>query len=325
MKMRKKVIGLCLAGALVLSACGNKDTADKNQGDNVKDAIITVNGSSISKADFDSQVDLYAKMLASQYGIDENIKESMIQELILKQDLEKNGMKLTDEDLKKAKEDTIAQYGGEEEYKKALATLNITEEQMDKTIDYTATSKKHMAWYKEKNAPSEEKQKEHYENNKEQYTSYEISHILVEKEEEANDVLKRLEDGEKFEDLAKELSQDPGSAQNGGKLGAQPMAYLEQTYDPDFVAALKELKEGERSKAVKSQFGYHIISLDKINDSFEDVQTNVINDLLSKDYQAYLENLRKEAKVEEVGKEEESKQENTDQESAKDQGSEESK
>lgn len=85
------------------------------------------------------------------------------------------------------------------------------------------------------------------------------AHILVKTEEEANQVLERLGKGETFEALAKEVSQDPGSAQTGGDLG---WAARGQFVPPFEEAIFDELKPGETTKSpVKSDFGYHIIKV----------------------------------------------------------------
>jgi peptidyl-prolyl cis-trans isomerase C len=90
-------------------------------------------------------------------------------------------------------------------------------------------------------------------------TEYRARHILVEKEEDANALIKQIKAGAKFEDLAKKNSKDPGSAENGGDLDfANPSSYV-----PEFSAALTKLKKGEMTETpVKSQFGYHIIKLE---------------------------------------------------------------
>lgn len=92
------------------------------------------------------------------------------------------------------------------------------------------------------------------------------AHILLEVNDQLSDeqakvkleeVQKRLQQGEDFAALAKELSQDPGSAANGGDLGyAGP-----GVYDPAFEEALYSLKEGEVSAPVRSQFGWHLVKL----------------------------------------------------------------
>jgi peptidyl-prolyl cis-trans isomerase C len=86
-----------------------------------------------------------------------------------------------------------------------------------------------------------------------------VAHILVDTEEEANKVIERLGKGEKFEDLAKELSKDPGSAQNGGVYDNVQQGQMVPEFDK---ATFQDLKPGETTKVpVKTQFGYHIIKL----------------------------------------------------------------
>lgn len=88
---------------------------------------------------------------------------------------------------------------------------------------------------------------------------YLARHILVKTEAEAKKIITDLGKKAKFEDLAKKLSQDPGSAKNGGTLGwSDPRAFVKE-----FSDAMAGLKKGEITKTpVKSQFGYHIIRLD---------------------------------------------------------------
>jgi len=92
------------------------------------------------------------------------------------------------------------------------------------------------------------------------------AHILIEvngKVTEAQakakieEVQARLAKGEKFEALAKEFSQDPGSANNGGDLGyAGP-----GVYDPAFETALYALAKDQVSAPVRTDFGFHLIKL----------------------------------------------------------------
>jgi peptidyl-prolyl cis-trans isomerase D len=76
----------------------------------------------------------------------------------------------------------------------------------------------------------------------------------------AEAALKRAQSGEDFGKLAQELSQDPGSAKNGGDLG-----WAERSrYVGPFADAAFSMKEGEIKGPVKTQFGYHIVKLDGI-------------------------------------------------------------
>jgi peptidyl-prolyl cis-trans isomerase D len=72
----------------------------------------------------------------------------------------------------------------------------------------------------------------------------------------------RLSDGESFEELAKQNSQDPGSAASGGDLGF----FAKGVMDPAFEAAVFALQEGEVSEPVRSSFGFHLIKLTGIKD-----------------------------------------------------------
>src|SRR5207244_6439940 len=60
-----------------------------------------------------------------------------------------------------------------------------------------------------------------------------------------------------FQDLAKKVSIDTGSASSGGDLGIQTAS----TFDPTFAQAALALKLGEISKPVHTQFGWHVIRL----------------------------------------------------------------
>jgi peptidyl-prolyl cis-trans isomerase D len=76
----------------------------------------------------------------------------------------------------------------------------------------------------------------------------------------AESILKRIQGGEDFSKLAKEFSQDPGSAQQGGDLGWSER----KVWVAPFADAAYSMKEGELRGPVKTQFGYHILKLDGI-------------------------------------------------------------
>jgi peptidyl-prolyl cis-trans isomerase C len=75
----------------------------------------------------------------------------------------------------------------------------------------------------------------------------------------AKDIIARLDKGEKFEDLAKQFSEDPGSKDKGGVYEDVPQGQMVAEFDK---AMFQDLKPGETTKEpVKTQFGYHIIKL----------------------------------------------------------------
>ena len=79
-------------------------------------------------------------------------------------------------------------------------------------------------------------------------------HILVDHEHEAQDILKKLGEGESFEELAQKFSKCPSGAQ-GGDLGSFGRGRMV----PSFEEAAFELEVGQTSDPVKTQFGYHLI------------------------------------------------------------------
>lgn len=83
------------------------------------------------------------------------------------------------------------------------------------------------------------------------------SHILVEQEAKAKELMTQLQAGGDFATLAKANSKDPGSGQNGGDLGEAPTA----NYVPEFRKAVETAPLNQLVGPVKTQFGYHIIKV----------------------------------------------------------------
>lgn len=81
------------------------------------------------------------------------------------------------------------------------------------------------------------------------------SHILVEKQSQALEILERIKSGEKFGKLAKELSTDSGSAKRDGSLGYFGRGKMVK----EFENTAFRLEVGQISEPVKTQYGYHII------------------------------------------------------------------
>lgn len=98
-----------------------------------------------------------------------------------------------------------------------------------------------------------------------------VSHILVPSLEEAQDAMVRLEEGEDFGELAAELSQDPGSAENSGVLPCGTAGqYVEEFRDASVVAPPGEVY----SEIVETQFGFHVMLVtDRTDPPVEDLPT----------------------------------------------------
>ncbi len=81
------------------------------------------------------------------------------------------------------------------------------------------------------------------------------SHILVDTEEEANELISRIESGEDFAQVAAQFSTDTGSGANGGSLGCAARGQ----YVPEFEDAVWNGTDGELIGPVGTQFGFHVI------------------------------------------------------------------
>ena len=124
-------------------------------------------------------------------------------------------------------------------------------------------------------------------------------HILVDKEADATAIIASLKIGAKFEEIAKKRSKDTGSGSKGGDLDwANPSSYV-----PEFSAALQALKKGQLTdKAVKTQFGFHIIRVDDVRDiklpTFDEVKPQIADQMKQDKRGTYQRDLLGKAKVE---------------------------
>jgi len=128
---------------------------------------------------------------------------------------------------------------------------------------------------------------------------YRARHILVEKEDQAKAIIASIKKGQKFEEIAKKQSKDPGSGANGGDLDwASPGNFVKE-----FSEAMMGLKKGQMTEAaVKTQFGYHIIRLDDTREAqlpkFDEVKPQIAQQLTPPKMNNYQQELRGKAKVE---------------------------
>lgn len=126
-------------------------------------------------------------------------------------------------------------------------------------------------------------------------TEYHAAHILVATKEKAEQLIKKIKAGAKFEDVAKAESTDNSKA-NGGDLGWFTTARMVKP----FGDAVKALKKGEITpEPVQTQYGWHIIRLDDTRDApFDQMKSQLSSAIMQKKFQAYLDELKKNAKIE---------------------------
>jgi peptidyl-prolyl cis-trans isomerase C len=128
-------------------------------------------------------------------------------------------------------------------------------------------------------------------------TEYHARHILVATKEKAEQLIKKLKGGAKFEDVAKAESSD-NSKTSGGDLGWFTATRMVKP----FADAVKALKKGETTpEPVQTQYGWHIIKLEETREvtppPFEQVKAQVTKNLIQKKLVAYVEDMKKTAVI----------------------------
>ena len=121
---------------------------------------------------------------------------------------------------------------------------------------------------------------------------YKVRHILLEKEDEAKDVIVELQKGTKFEKLA-ERSKDPGSKANGGDLDWNAPG----NFVKPFSEAMIKLPKGKfTTQPVQTQFGWHVIEVDDVRDAkipgFDEVKPQIQQRMQGQYLDAYFKDLR---------------------------------
>ena len=128
-------------------------------------------------------------------------------------------------------------------------------------------------------------------------TEYKGRHILVASKEKAQELIKKIKGGAKFEDVAKAESTD-SSKTNGGDLGW----FTPSRMAKPFGDAVRSMKKGEMTQEpVQTQFGWHIIKIDDTRDAvpppFDQVKQQLTNQILQKKLLEYIDGLKKTANI----------------------------
>jgi peptidyl-prolyl cis-trans isomerase C len=155
--------------------------------------------------------------------------------------------------------------------------------------------------YFKKNPVTDDMLKKEYERLKPQMPAKEfrVRHILVEKEDDAKNLIAQIKKGASFEKLAAEHSNDSGSKQRGGDLDWAPA----ERYVKPFADAVGKMKKGQMTDApVHSDFGYHVIRLEDERatkvPSFDEAKPQLQQLVQNQVVQKAIADLRAKAKVE---------------------------
>ena len=275
---KKKIFALLLVSTMMLTGCGKIATLK-----NGEEVVAKLNGKSITAEQ------LYDE-LKSQGGA--SVLTNMIDEYIVNKEVK------TDDDAKSYADSQLNSYKQSyksygQDFSAALKSAGYSGEDDFKDALITEYKKQVVTENYVKDELTDSEIEKYYDDNI--FGDIEARHILIspntkddmsdeEKEEaekkakkEAENIIKKLDKGEKFADLAKEYSDDEGTASKGGKLTVTYGSVVDE-----FWEGCTELKDGEYSKEpVKSEYGYHIIYRIKQKEkpSLDKVRDDVIDDL----------------------------------------------
>jgi peptidyl-prolyl cis-trans isomerase C len=236
-------------------------------------AAATVNGTSIPQYRYDAAIK--ARVAQGQKDTPEmrkGIRDALINQEVVAQEAIKRGL-----------------------HKQPLVAARI---ELDRQ---TALVNAYFEDYLRKNPITDEMLRKEYERIKPTLPAreYKIRHILVEKEDDAKNIIAQIKKGGSFEKLATEHSTDPGSKARGGDLDWSPA----ERYVKPFAEAVTRLKKGAMTDApVQTEFGFHVIRVDDERATkvppFEEAKQQLHQLIQNQMVQKAISDLRGKAKVE---------------------------
>lgn len=265
--------------AMLLTACGSSASAAARIGDD-----------EISKDELAVAVGVYRSIFTGQQGdcgLPDPAAEpdptacerAVLGDLVLTNLAEDyastNGIEVPETEVDAAVASLEEQYGAEQ-LREAFATNGVTRQDL---VDLVRASLLQQAVVEAVTIEElgEDGLRSRYEEQIADFSTIEVDHVLVASQAEARDVYESATaegfSRQDFRDLAKQVSTDPGVAENGGTYG--PVAAT--TFDPAFASGALALEPGEISEPIKTQFGWHVIRLEsKEVSSFEEVREQVV-------------------------------------------------
>lgn len=263
--------------ALLLTACAGA-TGDPG-------AAATINGRDIPIAEIQRRFASVRRdpQLATELAQDRDgsfkarvqarILTQMIQAELLAQAAEELGIAITEGDIAEERARIVEQVGGQAEFDTIVEENNLTEADVRSQLRDLVVEQRVTAHVAEQVSVTDEDVAAYFEDQKAtRYERMRASHILVASEDEAQRVLARVRGGEDFAAVAREVSTDEGSAQQGGDLGEFTRGRLV----PEFERAAFDAEVGEIVGPVQTEFGFHVIKVTgRTSPTLDDVRDEV--------------------------------------------------
>jgi len=272
------LVPLVLSLTLLAAACGGGGSSSddgKSGGTASGDDAAVVNGDHITQATLDRRLSEAAcsyklqkkpfpKPGTTEYQqIRSQILQNLVQRAQLAQKAPGLDVKITDEQVEAQLKSLKGQYfgGSETKYKAELKRQCVSDAEVRDDLRSNLLSNAIFTKVTTNAKVTPTEVKAYYDAHREVYTTPQtrvVSHILVKNKALADKLYAQLQNGASFAALAKKYSTDPGSKAQGGQLTIT----RGQTVAP-FDKVAFELRTGQLSKPVHTQYGWHIIHADK--------------------------------------------------------------
>ncbi len=300
-------LALAAAAVVAVAGCSSTTTGDGEvpavaatvgdveiSGERIEE-IVDLQSAALEDTPEEEQAD--ARLNAARQALSAEIQLRAVEAAVE----ERFGLDIPDEDVDAALEAQIEAQGGQEAFDQLAEDSGLSSEDargFARDNAYVTVLVEYIqAQLADEGGVTDQQLREQYEAAPEQFQTSEVRHILVDTEEEAQDVLARLEAGEDFGALAEELSNDPGSAANGGALGEAPRGSYVQPFSDAIYSEDTEI--GEVVGPVESQFGFHVLIVDaRTTPAFEDVREQLEAQLVGAQFNDFLETVFAEVEVE---------------------------
>lgn len=292
------------------------------------DKAAVVNGVVITRAHYDKELKVHMERVSRQgrqisddqlTELKNEVLDGLIEREVLYQQSQKAGIKVDDQKVDEQLAGIKKRFPNDADFQKALTSMNLTEAevrtQIKRGLAIRGLIDREVA---DKIVVTEEETKAYYTDNPrffKQPEQVKASHILIKVEPTADDaakaaarkkiedVRKKLADGGDFAELAKEYSEGP-SGPRGGDLGYFGRGQMVKPFD-DAVFAMQV---NQFSEVVETRFGYHLIKVyDKKPEKTLDyaevkdrISERLKREKIQKGAQGYVENLKKDAKIEKL-------------------------
>jgi parvulin-like peptidyl-prolyl isomerase len=224
--------------------------------------IATVNGEPIYEEDINAIYNQLPEQYREQLPREVILNQS-IDKLLLLQEARRRGIEVTEEDVDEQLEKIKSQFGlDDEQLETVLANQSITLEEYKELVSEELLLQRVLEEaIISRVSVSDQEVIEYYDTHQDEFSAPAggaiISHILVENQTTARDIVERLDDGESFDQLAREFSLDTASAEDGGYIG---IITNESFVVPEFKTAALKLRPNQYTRTpVNSTFGWHVI------------------------------------------------------------------